>query len=215
MNDRTTFIDFERFVKWIYENSHLLSDYYDKPLCVNTAKTWKRYSKMPSNEILELINEKLLSKDDEKFEKIDGIDLLLCANNAKDHNRGNIETLASITSTGKKILTLLILGRIIDEDKNSNFFLATKEKNQDVWKYLSGFNKSNNSVKKYYYFPGRTVSCKQLCDVGKKYKNGIKDTAIPDGLKELENKGLVECVGKDLYKLSFNGCKNFLIENMY
>ena len=212
MNERTTFIDFERFVKWIHDNTDLIGEDYRKMFKGTTAKAWRKYEKMPSDRLLNDVNA-LIPSSEEKFTKIDGLDLLICANNSKDHNRRKNKTLPSITSTGKKVLILLILGRLIDEDDEQGFLTATEEKNSDVWKYLSQFNKSHSFAETYYYFPGRTVSCEQLCAIRRNYRNGINDAAIPDGLKELERVGLVECVGNNLYKLNFNGCKKFLEEN--
>lgn len=212
MNDKTTFIDFERFVKWVHDNTSLIGKDYNKDFKDSTAKTWRKYQKMPSDRLLMDVNN-FISSPNEKFTKIDGLDLLICANNAKDHNRGKNKKFPSITSTGKKVLMLLVLGRLIDEDDEQGFLTATEEKNYDVWKYLSSFNKSNSPAEIYYYFPGRTVSCEQLCSIRKNYRNGIKDTAIPDGLKELERVRLVKCVGENLYKLDFNGCKKFLDQN--
>lgn len=212
MNEKTTFIDIERFLKWIGDNPHLFGKDYSAKFNENTRKTWRKCKKMPSDRVLNDINN-LIAPSDEKFTKIDGLDLLICANNSKDHNTGKNKVLPSIMSTRKKVLMLLILGRLIDEDDEQGFLTATKEKNSDVWKYLSQFNRSKSLSEIYYYFPGRTVSCEQLCAIRRNYKNGINDAAIPDGLKELERVELVECVGENLYKLNFNGCKRFLEEN--
>lgn len=212
MNDRTAFIDFERFVKWLHDNTDLIGEDYDKLFKKNTAKAWRKYYKMPSDRSLKDVN-KLISSSNEKFSKIDGLDLLICANNSKDHNRGTSKKLPSITSTGKKVLMLLILGRLIDEDNQQGFLTATQERNSNVWKYLSQFNKSNSPVEVYHYFPGRTVSCEQLCAIRENYRNGINDSAIPDGLNELVRVGLVKCVGNNLYKLDFKGCQRFLERN--
>ena len=67
----------------------------------------------------------------------------------------------------------------------------------------------------FYYLPGRTVSLTQLKSIGKSYRNGIKDTAIPNGINELVRAGLVSCVNeeKELYKLDYMGCERFLKEN--
>ena len=209
MNNKTAFIDIERFVEWLYANSNLTGETYDKIFKKKSAQNWKTYSKFPNKTTLQDVNALI----EEKFEKIDALDLLLCANNAKDHNRGKSRRLPSITSTGKKVLTLLVLGRLIDESVKEGFFTATESKNKDVYVYLSRFNQSSSPTKIFHYYPGRTVSSEQLCSVSRKYKNGINDKAIPYGLRELEKKGLVKCVGDDLFKLDFNGCRNFLKEN--
>lgn len=213
MNEKTTFIDFERLTKLLYDkelNGFIGNDTNAK-ISITTAKNWKKYYKMPTEQNLQLINELLEPK--EKFTRIDGLDLLLCVNNAKDHNRGKNKSLPSVTSTGKKVLTLLILGRLIDEDNEQGYLTANEQKNSDVWSYLASFNKWHSKTDIFYYYPGRTVSCEQLSAIRKSYKNGINERAIPDGLKELVRVGLVKCVGKNLYKLDFNGCKKFLEEN--
>ena len=114
-------------------------------------------------------------------------------------------------------MMLLLLGRILDGKNKNGLFVATKDKDLNLWNYLTSFNKSNNKIKinLFYYFPGRTVSLTQLKNVGKKYRNGMKDTAIIEGIKELLRVDLVSCVDEEheLYKLNFNGCKTFLDNN--
>lgn len=209
MNELGYFIDIERFIIWLYSNKKYIGEDENTFIRPSTCKNWLRYQKLPNDKYLKDVNAKINEKD-ENFEKINIAELLICANNAIDINKG--QELPTITSTGKKVLTLLLLGRILDGQSNSGFFTATKEKDRDVWEYLSGFNNSQNKINLFYYLPGRTVSLNQLKSVGKSYKNGMKESAIPVGIKELERLNLVTGVdiNKELYKLNFAGCKEFL-----
>lgn len=212
MNDIGYFIDIERFVNWLYCNKKYIGEDENTFIRPSTCKNWLRYQKLPNDKYINDINSKI-NETDNKFEKINIAELLICVNNAIDINKG--QKLQTITSTGKKVMTLLLLGRILDGQNTSGFFTATRIKDADVWEYLSGFNYSLQKINLFYYLPGRTVSLSQLKSVGKSYKNGMKESAISVGIKELERLNLVKCVeaGKELYKLNFAGCKEFLDNN--
>ena len=212
MNDIGYFIDIERFVNWLYCNKKYIGEDENTFIRPSTCKNWLRYQKLPNDKYINDINSKI-NETDNKFEKINIAELLICVNNAIDINKG--QKLQTITSTGKKVMTLLLLGRILDGQNTSGFFTATRIKDADVWEYLSGFNNSPQKINLFYYLPGRTVSLSQLKSVGKNYKNGMKESAISVGIKELERLNLVKCVeaGKELYKLNFAGCKEFLDNN--
>lgn len=213
MKDIGYFIDIERFIKWLHSNREFIGDNNKELIKTATAKEWLRYGKFPSDFYIKNINEILVQQNEKPFEKINIAELLICANNSIDINKG--QQLTTITSTGKKVLNLLLLGRVLDENNRNGFFTVTKIKDPALWEYLSGFNKSSNKGGVYYYYPGRTVSLNQLKSVGKGFKNGIKETAIPYGIRELMRVGLVLCVdkNKELYKLNFEGCKKFLEDN--
>lgn len=212
MNDIGYFIDIERFVNWLYCNKKYIGEDENTFIRPSTCKNWLRYQKLPNDKYINDINSKI-NETDNKFEKINIAELLICVNNAIDINKG--QKLQTITSTGKKVMTLLLLGRILDGQNTSGFFTATRIKDADVWEYLSGFNNSLQKINLFYYLPGRTVSLSQLKSVGKSYKNGMKESAISVGIKELERLNLVKCVeaDKELYKLNFAGCKEFLDNN--
>lgn len=214
MSEIGNFIDIERLSKWLYCHREYIGDNVDSLIRSSTCKNWLRYEKFPTDNYLDDINE-LISNPKDKFDKINVADLLICVNNAIDINKG--QKLQTITSTGKKVMMLLLLGRILDGKNKNGLFVATKDKDLNLWNYLTSFNKSNNKIKinLFYYFPGRTVSLTQLKNVGKKYRNGMKDTAIIEGIKELLRVDLVSCVDEEheLYKLNFNGCKTFLDNN--
>lgn len=212
MNDIGYFIDIERFVNWLYCNKKYIGEDENTFIRPSTCKNWLRYQKLPNDKYINDINSKI-NETDNKFEKINIAELLICVNNAIDINKG--QKLQTITSTGKKVMTLLLLGRILDGQNTSGFFTATRIKDADVWEYLSGFNNSPQKINLFYYLPGRTVSLSQLKSVGKSYKNGMKESAISVGIKELERLNLVKCVeaDKELYKLNFAGCKEFLDNN--
>lgn len=212
MNEIGYFIDIERFTTWIYDNLNYVGEDENTFIRPSTCKNWLRYEKFPTDKCLEDINT-LIYKSEEKFEKINIADLLICVNNAIDINKG--QKLQTITSTGKKVMVLLLLGRILDGKNKNGFFTASKNKDRDLWEYLANFNNSHNKINLFYYLPGRTVSLTQLKSIGKSYRNGIKDTAIPDGINELKRAGLVSCVNveKELYKLDYMGCERFLKAN--
>ena len=212
------FIDIERLIKWIHANRELVKELlWDKGNTEepNRIKKWKRYENFLSDYYLGLINDSLAEKE-KKFEKINIAELMVCINNAKDHNRGNRHSeLSPITSTGKKVMTMLLLGRIIDWAGEDGCFQTTEDNHPEVFAYLASFSSRPKKNGKYYYFPGRTVSYNQLCEFSKDYKNGITSRGIYGGLMRLVDIGLVECVDKEkeLYKLSFEGCKKFLEKN--
>lgn len=212
MNDIGYFIDIERFVNWLYCNKKYIGENENTFIRPSTCTNWLRYQKLPNDKYINDINSKI-NETNNKFEKINIAELLICVNNAIDINKG--QKLQTITSTGKKVMTLLLLGRILDGQNTSGFFTATRIKDADVWEYLSGFNNSLQKINLFYYLPGRTVSLSQLKSVGKSYKNGMKESAISVGIKELERLNLVKCVeaDKELYKLNFAGCKEFLDNN--
>ena len=212
MNEIGYFIDIERFTKWLYSNLKYVGEGENKIIGPSTCKNWLRYEKFPTDQYIEDIN-RLIDTPEDKFEKINIADLLICVNNTIDINKG--QKLQTITSTGKKVMILLLLGRILDGKNNNGFFTVTKTKEFHLWKYLSDFNNSPNKINLFYYFPGRTVSLNQLKSIGKSYKNGIKDAAILEGINELIRVGLVSCVNKDneLYKLDYIGCRKFMRDN--
>lgn len=208
------FIDIEKFVIWLYDNEYI-EDSFKNPNVViktSTADNWKNYKILPSKKNIEDINE----KTNFQIEELKILDLLLCVNNAKDWSK----EFDSVPSTGKKILNILLLGRELDDENNNKFFCASSSSNEKVWEYLVGLSKNKKNIKsdskkKFFYLPGRTVSVEQIDSVGKEYKNGIKSTAIIPGIDYLCESGLVEWVDKEngLCKLSFNGCKSFLLKN--
>lgn len=212
MDDIGYFIDIERFTKWLYQNKKYVGDTAETFIRTSICKYWLRYEKFPNDRSINDINDRIQDPAD-KFEKINIADLLICVNNAVDINRGQV--LQSVTSTGKKVMLLILMGRILDGRNKNGFFTASKQKDTAVWEYLATFNNSHNKKDLFYYYPGRTFSLNQLMSIGKTYKNGIKDTAIPDGIRELIRVGLVSCVNENegLYKLDFNGCKKFLEAN--
>ena len=209
------FIDIERLIRWTFDNDALFGDGPEYIAGDSFLKNWRRYEDFPRDDSIELINANL-KKDELSFQKINIAQLMICINNAKDHNRGKEANLCPITSTGKKVITMLLLGRLLDGKNKNGFFTATKEKDVDVYEYLSQTAKfPNKKTIAYYYFPGRTVSFNQLCELSKSYQNGITSKGIYRGLLRLMDIGLVECVDKDkdLYKLSFAGCEKFLEKN--
>lgn len=209
------FIDIERLIRWTYENATLFGGDSKNIASMSMLKNWRRYEDFPGDGSIELINTNL-KKDEKTFRKINIAQLMICINNAKDHNRGKQADLCAITSTGKKVVTMLLLGRLLDGKSKEGYFTATKEKDIDVYEYLTQTARfPNNKTEAYYYFPGRAVSFEQLCKLSKGYKNGITSRGIYSGLLRLIDIGLVERVSesKDLYKLSFDGCEKFLEEN--
>ena len=209
------FIDIERFVKWSYANDELFGKdgrtHYE--FGSTTGKKWRKYQNVPSEETLELINSRFLNGE-APFDYINIAELMICANNEKDH-RGAHKEKDYITSTGKKILNILLLGRILDREKKDGFFCVT-QKDTDIYKYLSSFTKSNKKTDLFYYQPGRTISVDMIKDVGNTFNNKIEEAALVPGLEELARCGLVTCVDneKQLYKLNFDGCKSFLIKKI-
>ncbi len=226
MNELGYFIDIERLNKWIYRHPECIRRYdndkdndditdENKIITKSNCKNWYKYKTFPRDNSLKDIYKKMYSVEEINLDdyRINIADLMICVNNAIDINKG--QKLQTITSTGKKVMVLLLLGRILDGNNKNGFFTATEKKDSDVWSYLASFSDYNSKTGIFYYFPGRTVSLNQLKSVGKSYKNGIKDTAIPDGIRELIRVGLVACVDekKELYKLDFDGCQRFLKNN--
>lgn len=218
------FTDVERLANWCRDYSRIIrKPEYDevgtKPFRKQTTIEWKRFETMISKKQLDKVNQ-YLKEGEPPFETINIADLLFCVNNAKDHNRGSEAALKPVSSTGKKILNLLLFGRMFDGNEEDGCFTAyedkTGSKDIEVVQYLRGTEEKDNQIKCYYYLPGRTVSIKQLQRVGTYFANAIKDTAYIGGLEDLRRVGIVECVdkSKELYKLSFKGCKQFLKENM-
>ena len=215
MESLNCFMDVERFVKWTYDNPDLFyEDAFDanRPFSVSTRKNWRRYKKLPI-QYLEMINEFHLNGA-APFEMISIADFMLCITLAKDHNRGKTDLVnAPISSTGRKVLMLLLLGRMVENDSEmDSAFSVKKAKGDPLYEYLRG---EKGEVNSFDYFPGRTVSFEQLARLGSKYRNNITRTGVAEGLKELVGRGLVECVDEEnkLYKLDFDGCKKFLDDN--
>ena len=185
MNSTELFMDVERFVEWTYRNSELTykeeADY--TKWSPNTMKKWRRYESLPLEKLNE-INEKYLSDTDKPFEKINIVDLMLCCTLAKDHNRGKKDVESEpITSTGRKVLMIFLLGRMRNNDSKEASPFTVKE--------------SDNSEKPLYNYLS---------------KDNITPAGVIDGLTDLVNRELVVCVDKEnkLYKLSFEGCFEFL-----
>ena len=214
MSELGFFIDIERFIKWTYSHEDLFGSDFSKDFGENTVKKWRRDEVLPSETSIKKAN-RSLREGEKAFDKINIAELMICINNAKDHNRGKNTELMSVTSTGKKIMTLLLLGRTVDDKKDNGFLTASINKDSDVHAYLLTVSERRSCVKTYYYLPGRTVSLEQLCNLSNDYKNGITPEGIYDGLQLLQQLELVECVDKklDLYKLNFEGCKSFLCKN--
>lgn len=212
MNEIGYFIDIERFIQWIYENNQLIGETEEKIIRPSICKEWKRYVKFPNDNSLNDVNSQI-TDESLKFEKINIADLLVCINNAKDIHRG--QDLETITSTGKKVMLLILMGRILDGKDKNGYFTATEKKDFEVWNYLSNFNNSKKKIDAFYYFPGRAFSLEQLKSISRAYKNGINEPAIPTGIEELVRNDLVVCIDKkkELYKLNFNGCRKFLKRN--
>lgn len=211
MESNDCFMDIERFVKWTYDNSDLFSRGNNLgKFSENVKKQWRRYEKLPLNTLKEINDNYLRGYD--RFDCIKISELIFCISIAKDHNRGNVIEYGSITSTGKKVMLLFLLGRQIDSDNlDEAIFTVYENKDDALYNYLKG----NGDVKTFYYFPGRTVSYKQLCELGNAFKNNITASGVEGGLEDLVDIGLVSCVDENekLYKLDFNECKAFLEHN--
>lgn len=196
------FFDIENFVKYTYENPKSIKEYQQ-----SSMSKWRKYKNNPSISV---------KAGQQNLDYIDILDLIVCVNNAKDHNRNSDSNKdITITSTGKKVLNLLLLGNEIDnaEEDNKKILSCTAEKDADVFQSLRKLGK-NNCVETFCYLPGRRVSEKQLQNLSRKYKNHIKDTGITKGLQDLVNAGMVEIVDDKFFKLSFEGCRKFLEKNM-
>lgn len=222
MNELGYFMDIERFVAWTYKNSHLIAkvnrEEKNRPLNERTVNKWRKYGAMPDEKYVKIVNKYI--DEEEKFEKINIAEFLLCVNNAKDHNRGSMKKIKPVSSTGKKVLNLLLLGKMLDGCQNDSgcftaYKKARKEKDLEVLNYLNSSYGIEKEIETYYYLPGRTVSITQLQRVGKMYENAIEPGAIIGGLKELQRVGIVECIDEKnkLYKLDYRGCKLFLQTN--
>lgn len=218
----TYFTDIEEVVQWTYDNESLFYDKND-PMsrkeeslgATSRADAIRKMFNYPSKEILER----------GLFEQINIAELLLCITNAKDDTRHteNREFLA-MTSTSKKVMNILLLGRLLDgEDENGSFVVSEKKANdqykdthQALYTYFNEKYKlserSNRGIKTIKYFPGRTVSYAQICNATQKFKNSITNEGIKSGLNDLVKYRLVKCVDKSrmLYKLDFKECKKFL-----
>lgn len=84
MSEQRYLIDIEHFVKWTYNNPKLFngeSSVFSK----SAVKEWRRYESLPSKKVIEEINEEYLNGE-KAFERISIDELILCINNAKDHN---------------------------------------------------------------------------------------------------------------------------------
>ena len=144
--------------------------------------------------------------------------MILCVNNAKDHNgRGTSLEKNSIESTGKKVMFFLLLGGYVEGKEKDGSFACSKTKYSEVHDYLTRQKNNNIEIELFYYIPGRCISWKQLCEANKKYKNNITDSGILQGLKYLESSGLVICVDSqnELYQIDFEGCKLFVDNNKW
>lgn len=215
----TYFTDIEEVVQWTYDNDNL---FYDKNkgrdadglLSSGTADNIRKLYTYP-DKILEYAG----------FEQINIIDLLLCINNAQDNTRPSADSkFLHMTSTSKKVMIILLLGRVIDGDDDDGSFVILKNKANDQFKdthqilyeyFDKKYNLSNRprgGIETIRYFPGRTVSYAQILNATKKFKNSIKDEGVQGGLDKLVEYGLVKKVGESgiLYKLDFQECKKYL-----
>ncbi len=109
---------------------------------------------------------------------------------------------------------LFLLGGQVESDALTVSITDSTE--EALFKYLQKKCSDEGSVKKFNYIPGRTVSYTQLCKLSKRYANHITEIGICGGLEDLINRKLIEECDKEnrLYKLSFEGCKNFLDTNV-
>ncbi len=217
------FIDIERFVRFTYDNSRLSykdGDNWesDNLVTANAVKSWRRYEKL-SKDSIERVNEKFFNGE-KNFIIINIADFILCINMAKDHNRGNDGD--AISSTGKKVLMMLLLARISENDFKESKLVVKKDNEDPLYRYLSSFSKSSSKPDKYYYYPGRTVSVSQLDEMVNRYNNRITPAGIRDGLKDLMDRRLVENIvderldikeEDELFKLNFEGCYKFFEKN--
>ena len=214
MSEQRYLIDIERFVRWTYDNPKLFNgenSVYSK----SAVKEWRRYESSPSKKIIEEINSNYLNGE-KPFERINIDELILCVNNAKDHN-GRLMKIdrSSIESTGKKVMIFLLLAGYVEERDKGGALACSRTKFSEVHSYLSKKKSNKMEIDTFYYIPGRCVSLKQLCEANKRYKNHITDSGMLEGLKYLEDSGLVICVDREnkLYKISFEGCKSFVNKN--
>lgn len=211
------FTDIEEVAKWTYDHSER---FYDKnnPDSANynswgttgTVNNIRKMKSYPNGEILKEVN----------VEEINIAELLLCINNVKDATRPTMnKDDFTMTSTSKKVMNILLLGRILDGESVEGCFVV-KQETQPLYNYFDKLyhlsDSPNKGVKSIRYFPGRTVSFTQICHASERFKNSITRTGIWDGLIKLVEYGFVECVDEknELYKLDFSYCKNFLEKYM-
>ena len=216
MSEQRYLIDIERFVKWTYNNPKLFNG-ESAVFSKSAVKEWRRYESLPSKKVIEEINEEYLNGE-KAFERISIDELILCVNNAKDHNgRGTSLEKNSIESTGKKVMFFLLLGGYVEGKEKDGSFACSKTKYSEVHDYLTRQKNNNIEIELFYYIPGRCISWKQLCEANKQYKNNITDSGILQGLKYLESSGLVICVDSqnELYQIDFEGCKLFVDNNKW
>ena len=218
-----SFIDIERFVSLIRDHKewfYLREERPDGKYSPSTRDSWLRYIKLPAKELVE-INKKLDEKN--RFETINIADFLINVNVAKDHNRGKM--LASgqnliLSSDAKKVLQLILLGRLVENDyKSSKLTVYKNDINEEpLYEYLSYL--CGVERKSYYYLPGRTVSLNQIkALVREKYSANFTDSGIEKGIDGLLNAGLLKRTiseklhitkESNLFKLDYNGCYDFL-----
>lgn len=206
-------IDAERFVKCLYDNADYFKKVNDGTYIVSesTFTKWNSYQSMPSMTHIKEINQLLPEK--EQFDVIIVEELLLCVAMAQDHHRGKIRAnLKAITSTAKKVFNMMVYGDLLESPKES-VLTVRKDTSPELFSYLRSIGNNQNQV--FYYLPCRTISKKQLYELGRKYKNKIKNSAFEGGLKNLVDNKLVEVVNEtdELYKISFEGCKKFIQDN--
>ena len=224
MDANITFIDIERFAalirdhkkEWFYERKEIPNGRYSP----STRDSWLKFKKVPTKEI-KIINAKLEKKS--RFETINLADLLIRVNLTKDHTRGQTskaDNNISLCSGAKKVLQLLILGRLVEDDyKNSKLTVYKNNDNEtELYKYLSCL--CGTVSKGYYYLPGRSVSLNQIKELAKeKYSDSFSDKGIEKGIAGLLKAGLVKhsinnelniTEKSELYHLDFNGCYSFL-----
>jgi len=109
-----------------YDNKNLFYDKND-PMNKKEESLWptsradaiRKMFNYPSAEILE----------QGLFEQINIAELLLCINNAKDDTRHTENrSFLAMTSTSRKVINILLLGRILDgEDENGSFVVLEKK----------------------------------------------------------------------------------------
>lgn len=136
MSEQRYLIDIERFVKWTYNNPKLFNG-ESAVFSKSAVKEWRRYESLPSKKVIDEINEEYLNGE-KAFERISIDELILCVNNAKDHNgRGTSLEKNSIESTGKKVMFFLLLGGYVEGKEKDGSFACLKTKYSEVHDYLT------------------------------------------------------------------------------
>ena len=200
-----TFMDYDSVIEFLYlESTMERCDKSIKGVSESTINKYRSLEKRPT--------EKTLAKIDPDFkpQSVEIGKLIVYV-----HSENNRE----ITSNGKKIFDLLILGSQIGK---KGIFESTAEYYPEVFRFLDSMCRVPNSnilYKKFHYRPGRSVSRRQIWDLGSEY--GYTRSKINAALATLMKAGLVECSHRvyedrqnrcDLFKLSASGCAKYLEE---